>query len=292
MPRAAANGIEIEYESFGDDGAPAIVLIMGLGAQMVLWDEAFCAALVERGFRVVRFDNRDVGGSTKLEAAGKPSVLAAMDALRAGRPIDAPYRLGDMAADTVGLLDALGLERAHVAGASMGGMIAQTIAIRHPERLLTMTSIMSTTGDPDLPPPTPEALRALMTPAPEERDAHIEHAVAAARVLGSPGFPFDEAGIRERAARSYDRCYYPPGFARQLVAVWASGGRRAALAAVRTPTLVVHGDADPLIPLAAGRATAAAVPGADLMVVEGMGHDLPRPVWERLAGAIARHGGL
>jgi pimeloyl-ACP methyl ester carboxylesterase len=288
MPRAHANGIEIEYDSFGDPGAPAVLLIMGLGAQMILWDEAFCAALVERGFHVVRFDNRDVGLSTKLDHAGKPSVLAAMEAMRAGKPLDAPYLLADMADDAVALLDALGIERVHVVGASMGGMIAQTIAIRHPARVQSLTSIMSTTGDPDLPNPTPEAMRALLTPSPGERAAYIEHAVAAVRVLGSPGFPFDEKAVRSRAARSYDRSFHPAGFARQMVAVWASGSRTAALASVRVPALVIHGDADPLIPVAAGRATAAAIQGAALMVIEGMGHDLPRPVWDRIADAIAR----
>jgi pimeloyl-ACP methyl ester carboxylesterase len=289
MPRAHANGIEIEYESFGDPSAPVVLLIMGLGAQMILWDEAFCEALVERGFHVVRFDNRDVGLSTKLDGAGKPSVLAAMEALRAGKPIEAPYLLADMADDAIALLDALGIEGAHVVGASMGGMIAQTIAIRHPARILSLTSIMSTTGDPDLPAPTREAMLALLTPSPHERDAYVEHAVAAVRVLGSPGFPFDEEAVRTRSARSYDRSFHPAGFARQLVAVWASGSRTAALASVRVPALIIHGDADPLIPVAAGRATAAAIPGAELFVIEGMGHDLPRPVWDRIADAIAKH---
>jgi pimeloyl-ACP methyl ester carboxylesterase len=289
MPRAHANGIEIEYESFGDPGAPVVLLIMGLGAQMILWDEAFCAALVGRGFRVVRFDNRDVGLSTKLDAKGKPSVLAAMEAVRAGKPVDAPYLLADMADDATALLDALGIERAHVVGASMGGMIAQTVAIRHPARILSLTSIMSTTGDPDLPEPTPEAMLALLTPSPRERDAYIEHAVAAVRVLGSPGFPFDEEAVRMRSARSYDRSFHPAGFARQMVAVWASGSRTEALSSVRIPALIIHGDADPLIPLAAGRATAAAIAGAELLVIEGMGHDLPRPVWGRIVDAITRH---
>jgi len=289
MPRASSNGIELEYETFGQRGDRPLLLVMGLGAQMILWDEAFCALLAGRGFHVIRYDNRDVGLSTKLDAAGVPNVFEAFASAAQGKTIDAPYKLSDMAADATGLLDALGLETAHVVGASMGGMIVQTLAIEHAARLRSMTSIMSTTGNPALPPPDAAAMGALTTPAPTERAAAIEHAVKIWRVIGSPGFPFDEAWVRERAARGFDRGVSPAGFARQLVAILASGNRKPALAAVRTPSLVIHGAADPLVPLAGGRDTAEAIPGAELLVIDGMGHDLPKPLWPTFVDAIAKH---
>ena len=289
MPKIRTHGIEIEYESFGDRKADPVLLIMGLGAQMILWDEEFCELLVERGHRVIRFDNRDVGLSTKLEEAGIPPIRALLAAYGAGRPADAPYRLSDMARDAVGLLEALEIESAHIVGASMGGMIAQTIAIEHPARVRTLTSIMSTTGRPDLPPAKEDAMRLLMTPAPAEREANIERAVEVARVLGGTGFPPHEDRIRARAARLYDRSFYPAGLARQLAAIVASGSRREALERISTPTLVIHGDADPLVPFEGGLDTVDAIAGAELMVVEGMGHDLPPEVWPRIADAIARH---
>ena len=289
MPRARANGMEIEYQTFGDPADPTLLLVMGLGGQMILWHEEFCEALAARGHHVVRFDNRDVGLSTKLDHTGLPDVMGALSAVAQGRPIDAPYRLRDMADDAAGLLDALDLESAHVVGASMGGMIAQTLAIEHPDRALTLTSIMSTTGEPGLPQARPEAMGALLTPAPTERAAAIEHGLRLWRTIGSPGFPFDEGEVRERAALAFDRGQSPAGVARQLVAILASGSRRAALASVRAPTLVIHGAADPLIPVEAGRATAAAVPGAELLVIDGMGHDLPRALWPTFVDAIVKH---
>jgi pimeloyl-ACP methyl ester carboxylesterase len=291
MPRIATNSVELEYETFGKAQAPAILLIMGLGAQMILWDEEFCEALAHRGYRVIRFDNRDVGLSTKLEHAGVPNVATALAAVAQGRPPSVAYTLRDMADDTAGLLGALGVGAAHVVGASMGGMIAQMLAIAHPERIRTLTSIMSTTGDPTLPPATPAAMRVLMTPAPTERVAFIEHHVEVSRVIGSPGFPFDEERVRARGARVFERGVSAAGVARQLVAILASGNRKSALSSVSAPTLVVHGTADPLVPIAAGRATAEAVPGAELLEIEGMGHDLPRQVWPRLVDAIAKHAG-
>ncbi len=291
MPRIATNGVELEYETFGTAQAPAILLIMGLGAQMILWDEEFCEDLAHRGYRVIRFDNRDVGLSTKLEHAGMPNVATALAAVAQGRPPSVAYTLRDMADDTAGLLGALGIGAAHVVGASMGGMIAQTLAIAHPRRVRTLTSIMSTTGDPSLPPATPAAMRVLMTPAPTEREAFIEHHVEVSKVIGSPGFPFDEERARARGSRVFDRGVSAAGVARQLVAILASGNRKPALASVSAPTLVVHGTADPLVPIAAGRATAEAVPGAALLEIEGMGHDLPRQVWPRLVDAIAKHAG-
>jgi pimeloyl-ACP methyl ester carboxylesterase len=289
MPRAQANGIELEYETFGRAGDPPVLLVMGLGAQMILWHEEFCDALAGRGFHVVRYDNRDVGGSTWLDEAGVPDVAGTLAAVAAGRPIDAPYRLSDMAADAAGLLDALALDAAHVVGASMGGMIAQTLAIEHPGRVRTLTSIMSTTGARDLPPARPAAMALLMTPVPAERAAQIERQVQVSRTIGSPAYPSDEAELRALAERAFERGVNPPGFARQLVAILASGSRRDALAAVRAPTLVIHGADDPLVPVEGGRDTAAAVPGAALLEVPGMGHDLPRALWPAVVDAIVKH---
>ena len=291
MPRARANGIELEYDTFGREDRPALLLIMGLGAQMIFWHDDFCCALAERDLHVVRFDNRDVGRSTWLDEAGMPDVMAVMAAALQGRPVEAPYQLADMASDAAGLLDALEIRAAHVVGASMGGMIAQTLAIEHPERVRTLTSIMSTTGSRDLPPARPDAMAALLTPIPEDRDAAIERSVQVFRVIGSPGFPFDEADMRERAARAFDRGANPAGVVRQLVAILASGSRREALGAVRAPTLVIHGADDPLVPVEAGRDTAGAVPGAELLEVPGMGHDLPKPLWPTFVDAIAKLAG-
>jgi len=289
MARAKLNGIEIEYETFGDRGGRPLLLIMGLGAQLLLWEEEFCAELVKRGHFVTRYDNRDVGLSTKLEQAGEPDILEVMQAAAAGRPVESAYKLDDMADDAAGLLDVLGLDSAHVVGASMGGMIAQTLVLRHADRVRSLTSIMSTTGNPDLPPPKPDALAALMQPRIDEREAAIEQAVSLQRVIGGPGFPFDVERTRRLAGRSYDRSFYPVGIIRQLAAVMASGNRAPALASVKTPTLVVHGDADPLVPLEGGRDTAQAIPGAELLVIEGLGHELPPLVWPRVIDAISGH---
>ncbi len=289
MPRASANGIELEYDTFGNPADPPLLLVMGLGAQMILWEEEFCEQLAASGFHVIRFDNRDVGMSTQLDAAGVPNVFEAMAAATAGKPVTAPYTLAEMADDTVALMTALGIERAHVVGASMGGMIAQTLAIRHPDRLLSMTSIMSATGDPALPPAKPEAMRVLLTPPPSDRDGMIAHGIDAWKVIGSPGFPFDEDRMRSIFGRAFDRGVHPGGTARQLVAIMASGNRTNDLRAITVPSLVIHGDADPLILIEAGRATADAIPGATLLVIEGMGHDLPRGVWQPIIDAIGAH---
>ena len=291
MPSLRCNGIDIEYETFGDDAEEPLLMIMGLGAQMIFWDDEFCGQLAQRGHRVIRYDNRDIGLSGKLDHAGAPDLMAGMQARLRGEPMAAPYTLDDMARDAVRLLEGLGLESAHVVGASMGGMIAQTLAIRHPERVRTLVSIMSTTGDPSLPPATPEATSLLLTPAPREREANIERALKAANVIGGNGFPIDEERIRRRAARAYDRCFHPPGVARQLAAIVASGNRREALGAVRAPTLVIHGDADPLVRLECGIATHEAIPNSELLVIEGMGHELPPPAWPRLVDAISSHTG-
>lgn len=288
MPRATANGIEIEYEQFGDQGCPPVVLIMGLAAQMILWPDEFCEQLAARGFRVTRFDNRDVGRSTWLKDAEVPDLGALMMASMTGSPVEAPYTLGDMAADTVGLLDALGLADAHVVGASMGGMIAQTMAIEHPRRLRTLTSIMSTTGNPALPQPAPEIVQALLTPVGSGREENIERVVELFRTIGSPGFEFDEAGTRDVATRAFDRGFHPAGVIRQIAAIAASGNRRPLLASVRMPTVVIHGRADPLVPFEGGVDTAEAIEGARLVGIEGMGHDLPRAVWPTIVDEVVR----
>ena len=288
MANVTANGISIEYETFGDPAKPALALIMGLGAQMIFWQDDFCRELVGRGFHVIRFDNRDCGLSRHFPELGIPDVVAAMAASLSGEPVPAPpYTLRDMADDVVGLLDTLGVERAHVVGASMGGMIAQTVAIAHPARVQTLTSIMSTTGNRDVPPATPEAMTALLTPSPSDRAEFIDHIVKTFRIVGSPGFELDEASLRDRVGRAFDRSYDPSGVARQLVAVLADGDRRERLGSVRVPTLVIHGKNDPLVPVEGGIDTANAVPGARLVVIEGMGHDLPRGAWPQIVDAIA-----
>jgi len=289
MPGMRANGIEIEYESIGDSRDEPVILIMGLGSQMIGWTDSFCQALAGKGHRVVRFDNRDVGLSSKFEGVEADSVPAAMRAASEGRPIRAPYLLRDMAADTAGLIEGLGLQRAHVVGASMGGMIAQTLAIERPDRVRTLTSIMSTTGDPGLPPGRPEAMRILLSPPPRSREEAIAQALETWEVLASPGFPFDAERIRDRAALSFDRCHHPAGVGRQLVAVLASGSRRDALRELRVPTLVIHGEDDPLVPVEAGRDTRDAIPGAQGLFIQGMGHDLPAELYDTLIDAITRH---
>jgi len=286
---ARANGIELTYDTFGEATAPPMVLIMGLASQMIAWDEEFCAALAVRGFRVIRFDNRDIGLSTRLEHLGVPNVAQLLLAHLAGQPTKAAYTLSDMARDVVGLLDALGIDAAHVVGASMGGAIAQTMAIEHPQRMLSLCSIMATSGDPSLPPPTPEALQLLMTPMPTDRAGYYRRYVQTANVLRGPGFPLDEARDLDRAAQNFARGLYPAGVARQMVAIMASGSRKAALARARVPTLVIHGDADPLVPVECGIDVADTVPGARCLIIEGMGHALPISMWPRIIEAIATH---
>ncbi|HVM98006.1 MAG TPA: alpha/beta hydrolase [Candidatus Acidoferrales bacterium] len=287
MPRAHANGIEIEYEEFGDRNGRPLLLIMGLGAQMILWHEDLCEALASRGFRVIRFDNRDVGKTTWFDHLGVPDIMSTVTAAFARLPINAPYLLKDMAADAIGLLDALNIDKAHIVGASMGGMIAQTVAIEFPARVLSLTSIMSTTGNPDLPQAKPDAMGVLLAPPPTTREEAIARGITVFRTIGSPGFPFDEADVRDRATRSFERGFNPAGTMRQLVAILASGSRTEKLRAVKVPTLVIHGKDDPLVPLGGGQDTAGSIPGAELMVVEGMGHDMPTAVRPRIVEAIS-----
>ncbi|MEV6621227.1 alpha/beta hydrolase [Amycolatopsis sp. NPDC051106] len=284
MPRAQANGLELEYDTFGDPGDPPLVLVMGLGAQMITWEDGFCELLAGRGFFVVRYDNRDVGLSTWLDDLPAPDLAA----LAGGDLTTAPYRLSDLADDAVGLFDALGIARAHVVGASMGGMIVQQLAIDHPERLLSLTSIMSTTGDPAVGRAEPWALALLTRPPATTREQALADSVDGYRKLGSPGYPDDEAFLLAKAALHYDRARHPVGTLRQAAAVVASGDRTAGLRSVRLPALVVHGDADPLIDVSGGKATAEAIPDAELLVIPGMGHNLPRAVWPTLVEAIER----
>ncbi|HXE98972.1 MAG TPA: alpha/beta hydrolase [Solirubrobacterales bacterium] len=279
---APANGIELTYESFGDSADPTMLMIMGLGVQMIGWDAEFCEFLAGRGFRVVRFDNRDVGRSTKIEGGPRPDVMA----VAMGDTSSASYTLEEMSEDCAGLLDHLGVEAAHVVGASQGGMIAQTLAIRHPGRVMSLVSIMSTTGDRAVGQPHPEAMPALLTTPPADRDGYAEQVVLAFRAIGSPGFEADEERLRQRARESFDRGYYPEGTARQLVAILASGDRTEALRRLDVPTVVIHGTDDALIDVSGGTATAAAIPGAELELIEGMGHDLPRELWPRFVDLI------
>jgi pimeloyl-ACP methyl ester carboxylesterase len=281
IQRAQVGNIELAYETFGDRDDPPVLLIMGLATQMIGWPDEFCSGLVERGLFVVRFDNRDIGLSTHLDDRGAPDILSLL-----GGTGSAPYPLADLADDSVGLLDALHLDSAHVVGASMGGMIAQLVAIRHPERVRSLTSIMSTTGDPAVGAPAEAAMGVLLAPPAPDREAAIQRAVDTYRVIGSPGFEFDEQALRDRAALSYDRRYNPAGVARQLAAILTAPDRTADLGALDVPTLVVHGAADALVNVSGGRATAAAVPGAELLVLEGMGHDLPRALWPEITDRI------
>ena len=278
---APSNGIEIAYETFGDAGARPLLLVMGLATQMLGWDEGFCRALADRGFHVIRFDNRDIGLSTHLHDAPEPDVMAAFG----GDFSSASYTLDDMADDTAGLLDALGVDRAHVVGASMGCMIAQTLAIRHPARVRSLTSIMSTPS-PDIGGATQEALVVLLAPPATTREEVVQRALTTYRVIGSPGYPLDEDAVAQMAGASFDRAHDPRGVARQLLAIRASGDRTAALRELDVPTLVLHGAADPLVQVAGGEATAKAIPGAELRVFDGMGHNLPRELWPEIVDAI------
>jgi pimeloyl-ACP methyl ester carboxylesterase len=289
MPNVTANGMQIEYETFGDPASPPLLLIMGLGAQMIHWPEEFCKQLASQGLYVIRYDNRDVGLSSKCDEAGVSDISEIFTDPELGAELNIPYTLDDIADDAVGLLDALGIEKAHVLGMSMGGMIAQTVAIRHPSRVLSLISMASGTGDPDLPYGNPEAMAMLVAPMPAEREAYIEHNINLFRTITGSKYQADEQEVRRLVECAYDRCYYPPGMARHSLAIMTAGSRKQALKSVTAPTLVIHGSEDPLLPVEQGSATAEAVPGAELLVIEGMGHDLPAGVWPLLVDAIVRH---
>jgi pimeloyl-ACP methyl ester carboxylesterase len=284
MPTAPSNGIELTYDTFGNPSDPPLLLVMGFTAQMTAWDEAFCLALAGRGRYVIRFDNRDVGLSTKLDGQ-LPDMLALMTLAPGATPPPVPYTLSAFADDAFGLLDHLGIERAHVLGASMGGMIVQVMALEHPERVLTMTSVMSCPGQPES---TPEAIAALITPPPPDREGAIARGVEVGRIISSPRY-FDAAKAERNAAASYDRSFYPEGAMRQMAAIRAAPDRTEALRSLNVPTLVIHGRADPLILPSGGEATAAAIPGANLLLLNDMGHDVPEPLWPVIVDAVISH---
>ncbi|MEJ8856962.1 alpha/beta hydrolase [Variovorax robiniae] len=286
-----SDGIELAYQEFGSSSAVPLLLVMGLGGPMVAWDDAFCLALAERGFRVIRFDNRDCGHSTHLDACGIPDMAAMFGQLAAGLPVQAPYLLSHMADDAVGLLDALEIASAHVVGVSMGGMIAQEMAIRHPRRVASLTSIMSTTGRPGLPAARPEAMSALMTPTPSDWPGYLARHRQVWSVLCGYKYPYDPVRGDAMAQRLFAHGPHPAGTARQLAGVLASGNRKPALADVRIPTLVVHGSDDGLVPMACGIDTAEAIPDARLRILEGMGHNLPFELWPAIVDAIAEQAG-
>jgi len=285
MPNVKANGIQIEYDTFGNNSFPALLLIMGGGSQMIHWEAEFCESLAKKGIFVIRFDNRDVGLSTKFEEAGIPDTVAAMK----GEPFTLAYSLEDMADDAVRLLDRLAIEKAHICGASFGGMIAQIISYRHPDHVLSLTSIMSSTGNPKHLKIKPDILAEVYKPIPDEREAYVEHHVNMWRKVWSPGFPFEEKRVRTLMAESYDRSYYPQGLARQGVAVLAHGYQKSSIASIKAPTLVIHGDKDTLMSVEGGKETAQLIPGSKLLIIEGMGHDMPKAVWPKIITAISNH---
>ena len=290
MARTTANGIEIEYDAHGDPAAPPVLLVMGLGAQMTLWPMELVEALVARGFRVIRYDNRDIGLSHKFDGVKAPGMIRLLLLGRFGFKPRVPYTLADMAADGIGLLDSLGIEKAHIVGASMGGMIAQHMAFSHPERVLTLTSIMSTTGNRRLPGGTREAIGAITRrPKSMDEDSLVEHGLKVSRAIGSPGYRLDEARVRERTRALIRRSFYPAGVPRQFAAIVADGDRRERLRSVKAPPLVIHGEEDPLVPLPGGQDTAENIAGAQLKTIPGMGHDLPLELVDEIADAIADH---
>ena len=291
MPVVSANGIEIAYDDRGGANDPVILLIMGLATQMIAWPEAFCDGLAARGFRVIRFDNRDVGLSTKFDSAPPIDLAAIMQSATAGRKISTPYDLTDMAKDAVGLMDRLSIGKAHVVGASMGGMIAQIVAGQYPERVRSLVSVMSSSGDPKLPQAKPEAMSAIMQPRPpgSDRELAVQHGMKIYRAIGSPGFPTSEEELRAKVGAAFDRSYYPVGIGRQFAAILANGSRVEMLRRISVPTLVLHGADDPLVPVEAGRHTAAQIPGSKLTIIPGMGHDIPTSLTPILVNAIAAH---
>lgn len=290
MPQITANGIQIEYDEHGDKNAPPMLLIMGFGAQMTLWPMEFVEAMVKRGFRVIRYDNRDVGLSHKFEGVKAPGIIKLTLLSKFGITPKVPYTLADMADDGAGVLDALGIEKAHIVGASMGGMIAQHFAAKHADKALSLTSIFSTTGNPKLPAAKKEAMKVLITrPASMEEDVLVAHGMKLSRTIGSPAYPAEEEKLRERVTASVRRSTYPQGGTRHLSAIVADGDRRAMNAGITTPTLVLHGEDDPLVPVEGGRDTAASIPGAKIQTFPGWGHDLPAELVETLSDAIAEH---
>ncbi len=291
MPAVAANGMTIEYAESGPAEGSAIVLIRGLGTQLIYWPEEFHQPMAAAGHRVIRFDNRDVGLSSKLDDLGEIDIGDLIARLQAGEKVETPYNLDDMAADILGLMTALRIARAHIVGISLGGMIAQTFAGNYPDQTLSMTSIMSRSGNPDLPPPAPEILQTLTSPPGDrlDRDGKIADEVRSMQLTGSPGYPVSDAFARDLAARAYDRAYHPAGVNRQMAAARGMGDRRPRLRQIKRPTLVVHGTDDVLVPLADGRDTARNIPGAEFVEVPGMGHNIPPSLGGPLADIVLSH---
>ncbi|QND53272.1 alpha/beta hydrolase [Phyllobacterium sp. 628] len=291
MPQVVANRIAIEYDTFGSGDSEPILLISGLGVQMIRWTVPFCEHLAEQGYRVIRFDNRDVGLSTHFSDP-VPDLAAVAEAVSRGLKPRVPYTLYDMADDAIGLLDELGIAQAHLVGRSLGGMIAQLAASVYPHRSLSLSVIMSSTGNPKLPPPAPDAMATLISPAPDpliDEAGFLDHSVAASRIIASPAYLFDETAQRAQALREFKRAYNSGGFGRQIAALAATGDIRAQLKAITAPTLVIHGQADKLVPSAAGEDIAANINGAELMVIKGMGHDLPPELYETVITAIVNN---
>ena len=287
MPRAQVNEIIIEYDTFGRNDADPLLLVMGLGAQLVFWEEEFCESLANKGFYVIRFDNRDCGLSTKFDKADVPSLKTLMSNDHSNEAVALPYTMDDLADDSIGLLDALGIQSAHLVGASMGGMIVQTVGWRHRERVRSITSIMSTTGDPSLPPPSPEALSVLFPPPVSGKDEYVENALKSWEVVRGSGYVQDIDRIRKRSERSWDRCYAPEGVERQMAAILGQGSRKAKLSELSVPFLVIHGTDDPLLSQECGQDTADTVSGAEIILIDGMGHDMPRETWPIIINGIA-----
>jgi pimeloyl-ACP methyl ester carboxylesterase len=289
LARVKANGIEIEYETAGNRSDPALLLVMGLGAQLTIWPDTLFQGLAKQGFYVIRFDNRDIGLSTKFAAAGVPNIMETVQKVMSGQKAEAPYYLADMAADAIGLLDALGIDKAHMVGASMGGMIVQIVAAQYASRTRSMVSIYSTSGRPGLPAGKPEAL-AMLSAQPEgpAREQLVQHGMKLRRTIGSPGYPTPDAELRAFVEKNVDRSWYPEGAARQYLSVIASGDRVELLKTIKVPTLVLHGEDDPLLPVECGRDVARLVPGARIETFPGWGHDFPAgmipTVTDRVAG--------
>jgi len=289
MPNVKVKGIQIEYDTFGEAGSRPLLMIKGVGQQMITWSDDFCSLLAKAGHYVIRFDHRDVGLSSKLENEKTPELAEFVAALARGEKIKPPYTLDDMAADAIGLLDALGIDKANVCGMSMGGYIAEILAISYPSRLLSLTLMMTSTGNPDIPPAKPEAMAAILAPQPDQRQAYIEHHVKTFRTLGSPKFTFNEGYHRQLAGKLFDRSFYPVGMTRHLMAVLSQENRKPALGGLKIPALIIHGVADPLVPVEGGKDAAEAIPGSETLFIEGMGHDLPAEVWPAVVEAMTKN---